>query len=233
MSLLQLLHQDSLVIAGGAAFALSSANAFFDCSCDVDLFVLHGDRSILKQVVSDLEAHGYLVCISLKSHSVFTAVGVYGQTRVQIILSEAKSFVSLLDGFDLNYCKAAYTGTHMKARCCAQIDWITMTVNSVYHCGKLLDPSRLVRAVAKGFRLDACHQEHVMNAVGWPIPPAVFRKCLHHFPMLVRGVPFQVVHQMMLVHRLLPLSELSRKEVFDAIVPMPVADANYDSAETR
>ena len=221
-ALLDLLNDYDMVIAGGAVHRIYDENAFMDNSCDVDFFIFKGDHTVLSRALTILEGTEYKVCRSLTNNSVITAVGEYNTTRIQFILTEARTFGELLNKFDFNFCKAAFNGIHLYVACAAFVDWVTMTVHVQTAKARVIPNSRLVRAVVKGFKLPPKYRGQLKRFVGLPIPDKLRLASLYSYPVLNPLLPRCVMSQIFLKHHLQPLDDLNvddRNAVIENLAP--------------
>jgi hypothetical protein len=155
-----LLESTTAFIAGGFAAAVAAGptihcakNKILSTS-DIDIFLLKSCTDTTLQVILNWgKIQGYTIC--LKAESVFVMVKARAMS-IQIISTDYETPFDLVSGFDYGYCQA-YLNTREKQVYYSPLalrDWFSNVAHSTLK-EKVRKPDRLIKALAKGYELDA------------------------------------------------------------------------------
>ena len=152
IELLNFLHPQQCVLAGGAALKIGCRDTKYTNRCDADLFVFKQDNSkILIQEICE-----YLITTGRKiyqfSKSVLTCIGNYGIRKIQIIKTNVTNIEELLEGFDLDAVCACFDGNSFISTIGAQYAWLNKKCVISGNCYQI-KADRLVALYWKGFEL--------------------------------------------------------------------------------
>ena len=219
--MLNFLQPNRVIVAGGSVVKLFCPWSKFQLSSDIDIFILSSVKNterdiILYDMCEVLKKSGRLICFSGKS--VITAVGTYGQRRVQIIISPAISTYDLLQRFDMNLLKSAYDGKQLTRLCSAHYDHATHKCSNGKFSSIL--PIRLAKVAIKGFMLNAAAIKYLKYSLGWPLSPRTVDRIKYDIPYIAPNIPKKVQEQHLLHYDLTLIPECHEIKIFNDLVPL-------------
>ena len=159
LALMDILSDETCVIAGGAACHLAHPDIPLQEYSDVDIFVFDRAEPIAKldtiaKLIQILQDDGYTLCSM--GPSIIAALGPINKRQIQIILTRAQTTHELIKRFDLDYIKIAYNGARILTTAGAERDCLTKICHGSFI---LVTPMRLMKAKLKGMTLDADGEE--------------------------------------------------------------------------
>ncbi len=152
--LLDILHPNECILAGGGATKLGCPQSKFTMKSDIDFFLLNGPKQkcILKKLLKILSKDRYIFTNG-QSKSVFTAIGSHGKRRIQLIISSHSTATDVINNFDFNVVQAYFDGHLLVQTVGALYDWSNMSISTKLF--NKINAKRLYGLYWKGFKLSS------------------------------------------------------------------------------